>query len=178
MAWKATNRIEPPPEPEAPPAWEPSAPVAARGLLGWLVLTFCAPVAGFASMPGQWYDELAKPAWHPPSWVFGPVWTTLYLLMAVAAWLVWRRGGWTARKRPLGLYLLQLGLNAAWTPAFFGLQSPGLALVVILLLLAAIVATLKAFLVVHRTAAGLLVPYLLWVNFATILNLTLWFLNR
>lgn len=178
MAWKATVRPDLPPEPEAPAEWTPSAPIAAIGLLGWLVLTFLTPAAGFAARPGEWYDALEKPSWHPPAWVFGPVWTTLYLLMAVAAWLVWRRGGWVARKRPLGLYLLQLVLNAAWTPVFFGMQSTGLALVVILLLLTAIVATLKAFSSVHRTAAGLLVPYLLWVNFATVLNLTLWFLNR
>jgi tryptophan-rich sensory protein len=98
--------------------------------------------------------------------------------MAVAAWLVWRQGGWRVRRRPLTAYLVQLALNAAWSPAFFGLQSPGLALGVILGLLTAIVVTLKVFHSVSRTAALLLVPYLLWVNFATVLNLTLWLMNR
>ncbi|MBN8458580.1 MAG: tryptophan-rich sensory protein [Verrucomicrobia bacterium] len=178
MAWKATIRDDPPEEGPPDPVWSPSAPVAAVGLLGWIALTFCAPALGFFTPPGEGYEMLEKPAWNPPAWVFGPVWTVLYLLMAVAAWLVWKHGGWSANRRPLGFYLTQLTLNAAWTPAFFGLQNPGLALAVIVLLLAAIVATLKTFSAVHRTAAGLLVPYLLWVNFATVLNLTLWFMNR
>ncbi|MCF7733282.1 MAG: tryptophan-rich sensory protein, partial [Akkermansiaceae bacterium] len=97
---------------------------------------------------------------------------------AVAAWLVWRQGGWSARRSALVIYLVQLLFNAAWSPVFFGLQRPGLALVVILALLAAIVATLRAFHPVSRTAAFLLLPYLLWVNFATVLNLTLWLMNR
>ena len=178
MAWKATVRDDPPAEAPPDPVWSPSAPVAAVGLLGWIALTFCAPALGFFTPPGEWYEMLEKPAWNPPAWLFGPVWTVLYLLMAVAAWLVWKRGGWNANRRPLGLYLTQLALNAAWTPAFFGMQNPGLALAVIVLLLTAIVAALKTFSAVHRTAGYLLVPYLLWVNFATVLNLTLWFMNR
>jgi len=176
MAWKAVSTPAPEPAPEA--EWSPSLPVAAVGLVGWLLLTFCAPAAGFLSLPGEWYASLNKPSWNPPSWVFGPVWTLLYLLMAVAAWLVWRRGGWSARRAALTLYLVQLGLTAAWSPAFFGVQNPARALAVILALLTAIVATLLAFRPVSRTAALLLVPYLLWVNFATVLNLTLWYLNR
>lgn len=147
-------------------------------LLGWLALTFCAPALGIFGMPGEWYASLHKPSWNPPPWIFGPVWTTLYTMMAVAAWWVWRRGGWRVQRGPLTLYLIQLALNAAWSPLFFGMRAPGLALIDILLLLAAIVATLAAFARVHRFAGLLLVPYLLWVSFATVLNLTLWQMNR
>lgn len=157
----------------------PSPALAALALLGWLALTFCAPALGAAAgMPGDWYSTLDKPSWNPPSWLFGPVWTTLYTMMAVAAWLVSLRGGWRTQSRPLALYLIQLALNAAWTPLFFRLRNPGLAMLDILLLLAAIAATAAAFARVRRTAAALLVPYLLWVAFATVLNATLWWMNR
>ncbi len=128
-------------------------------------------------MPGEWYASLRKPSWNPPGWIFGPVWTALYAMMAVAAWLVWRRGGFAAQRRPLGWFLAQLALNAAWTPLFFGLHWPGVAFAEIVLLWLAIVATLAAFRRVSRTATLLLVPYLLWVTFATVLNFTLWRLN-
>ena len=147
-------------------------------LAGWLLLTFCAPVLGVFGMPGEWYEGLAKPSWNPPPWVFGPVWSLLYVMMAVAAWLVWRRGGWRLRRKPLGLYLIQLVLNAAWTPVFFGLHQPGWALLVILLLLAAVAATMLAFFRTDKAAGFLFVPYLLWVGFASFLNFTLWWLNR
>ena len=155
----------------------PSTPRALLALAGWLVLTFCAPALGVFGMPGEWYAALHKPPWNPPGWIFGPVWTVLYTLMAVAAWLVWRRGGWRTQRGPLGLYLVQLGLNAAWSPLFFGLQQPGWALLDILLLLAAIIATMVAFARVQRLPGWLLVPYLLWVAFATALNFTLWRMN-
>lgn len=138
------------------------------------MLTFCAALTGFFIQPTGYYAALAKPAWSPPPWIFGPVWTSLYLLMALAAWLVWRRGGWRAQRPALGLYLLQLVLNALWTPVFFGLRSPGLALVVIVLLGAAIVLTGRAFLAVSRPASWLLVPYLVWVVFAAALNFSIW----
>lgn len=162
-----------------PPSRLAPALRSALALLGWLALTFCAPALGaLAGMPGEWYASLHKPAWNPPSWLFGPVWTTLYTMMAVAAWQVWRRGGWRQQARPLALYLLQLALNAAWTPLFFGLRAPGWALLDIVLLLAAIVATLAAFGRASRLAACLLAPYALWAGFATFLNFTLWQLNR
>lgn len=151
---------------------------SALAAAGWFVLTFLAPAAGAFRPPGDWYATLVKPTWNPPSWVFGPVWTFLYLSMALAAWLVWRRGGWQAQRRALTLYLVQLALNAAWTPLFFGLKQPGLALVVIVLLLAAILATARAFQSISRPAALLLLPYAAWVGFATVLNFTLWSLNR
>ena len=147
---------------------------SAFALAGWIALTFCAALTGFFIQPAGYYASLAKPSWSPPAWVFGPVWTALYLMMAVAAWLVWRQGGWRAQRAPLSLYLLQLALNALWTPVFFGLRSPGLALVVIVSLGAAIVLTGRAFRPVSRIASWLLVPYLVWVVFAAALNFSIW----
>jgi tryptophan-rich sensory protein len=148
------------------------------GLVGWLLVCFAAAAFGGLFAPGEWYASLKKPAWNPPSWVFGPVWTVLYTMMAVAAWLVWRRGGFAAQGRPLAVFLVQLGLNAAWTPLFFGLRRPDLALAEIVLLWLAIAGTLAAFGRVNRAAAWLLAPYLAWVTFATALNYALWRLNH
>ena len=150
----------------------------AAALAVCIAVTFLAPALGAWAMPGEWYAALRKPSWNPPPWIFGPVWTALYLMMATAAWLVWRRGGWVVHRRPLTLYLVQLALNAAWTPLFFGLKMPALAFAEILLLLAAIVATMFAFRRVSKAAAALLVPYLAWVSFASFLNFTLWRLNQ
>jgi benzodiazapine receptor len=147
-------------------------------LAGWLLLCFAAASLGAVFMPGDWYAALKKPAWNPPGWVFGPVWSALYTMMAVAAWLVWQRGGFAAQRRPLGFFLAQLALNALWTPLFFGLHQPGVAFAEIVLLWLAIAWTIVAFWPVHRVAAGLLVPYLAWVSFAAVLNGTLWRLNR
>ena len=147
------------------------------GLIGWLLLCFAAASLGAVFMPGEWYAGLQKPAWNPPGWIFGPVWSALYAMMAVAAWLVWQRGGFAAQRRPLGWFLAQLVLNAVWTPLFFGLHRPGVAFAEILLLWLAIAATLVAFWPVSRAAAWLLVPYLAWVSFAAVLNGTLWRLN-
>jgi len=147
-------------------------------LTGWLLLCFAAAAFGGWFMPGEWYASLKKPAWNPPAWIFGPVWTALYAMMAVAVWLVWKRGGFAAQRRPLALFLVQLALNAAWTPLFFGLHRPGLAFAEMLLLWLAILATLLAFRPVSRVAAWLLAPYLAWVSFAVVLNFTLWRLNR
>jgi translocator protein len=146
-------------------------------LAGWLLLCFSAPSLGAFFGPGEWYASLAKPEWNPPGWVFGPVWSALYAMMAVAAWLVWRRGGFAAQRRPLGAFLAQLALNALWTPLFFGLHWPGVAFAEILLLWFAIAWTLAEFWRVHRAAAWLLVPYLAWVSFAAVLNGALWRLN-
>jgi benzodiazapine receptor len=143
-------------------------------LAGWITLTFCAALTGFFIQPAGYYASLVKPSWSPPAWLFGPVWTALYLMMAAAAWFVWRQGGWRVQRGPLGLYLLQLALNALWTPVFFGLRSPGLALVVIVLLGVAIVLTGRAFRPVSRMASWLLVPYLVWVVFAAALNFSIW----
>lgn len=143
-------------------------------LAAFILLTFLAPAAGAFTPPGEWYQSLAKPTWNPPSWLFGPVWTALYLMMATAAWTVWRRVGWS---REMMLYIVQLALNAAWTPLFFGAHQIGAALLVIISLWIAIFITQRAFGAVSRPAGLLLIPYLAWVSFATVLNFTLWRLN-
>jgi len=147
------------------------------GLCGWLAVCFAAASLGALFMPGEWYASLRKPSWNPPGWVFGPVWSVLYTLMAVAAWLVWKQGGFAMQRRPLVLFLVQLVLNAAWSPLFFGLHWPGVAFAEILLLWLAIAATMRAFHPVSRPAAWLLLPYLAWVGFAAVLNGVLWRLN-
>lgn len=127
----------------------------------------------------EWYAGLHKPWFNPPSWVFGPVWTVLYVLMGVAAFLVWRRGtGRRAVRIALGLFVLQLVLNALWTPLFFGRHRIGGALVDIVLLWPAILATIVAFGRVSSVAALCLFPYIAWVSFAVVLNASLWWLNR
>ena len=150
---------------------------AILGLIGWVALCFSATSLGAIFMPGEWYATLKKPSWNPPGWIFGPVWSALYTMMAVSAWLVWKRGGFVAQRRPLALFLAQLVLNAAWTPLFFGLHRPGIAFAEIVLLWLAIATTLTAFRPVSGVAAWLLAPYLAWVSFAAALNFTLWRLN-
>lgn len=142
-----------------------------------MALTFSAASLAALFPPGPWYAALAKPPWNPPSWVFGPVWTVLYVGIAVAGWLIWRRGGMGAQRVPLTLFCVQLALNAAWTPLFFGLRNLGLAFLEILLLWLAVTATLRAFSRVSRVAAYLLAPYLCWVTFAALLNFAVWQLN-
>lgn len=135
-----------------------------------------------------WCARIQKPAWTPPSWIFGPVWITLYTLMAIAAWMIWRTGktrplehndAAAARRRriALGAFGVQLLLNGLWSPLFFGLRSPLLGLIDISLLILALAATITLFASVSRTAAGLLAPYLAWILFAGALNLRIWRLN-
>lgn len=124
-----------------------------------------------------WYPLLVKPSWNPPAWVFGPVWTTLYVMMALAAWVVWRRRGFRGGAAAFGWFAVQLGLNALWSPLFFGLQNLRAALVDVVLLWAAIAATLIAFWKISRPAGILLLPYWLWVSFAAVLNFSIWRLN-
>jgi translocator protein len=150
---------------------------AAAGMLLWLLACFAAAALGALFPPGEWYAGLRKPAWNPPNWIFGPVWTALYAMMAAAAWLVWRRGGFAAQRGPLTLFVVQLLLNAVWTPLFFGLRQPALAFAEMLLLWCAITATILAFRRVQALASALLLPYLAWVTFAALLNFTLWRLN-
>lgn len=127
-----------------------------------------------ASSAGSTYAALEQPSWAPPSGVFGPVWTVLYVLIAVAAWLTWRVVGWD---RSLTAWAVQLVLNAAWTPLFFGADRYGLALVEIVVLLVAVGVTIALFWTRRRVAALLLVPYLAWVGFATALNAAIWSMN-
>lgn len=150
------------------------------GLGAFLTLAFAIAWAGSAvTLPKipTWYAALQKPWFNPPSWIFGPAWTLLYMLMSVAAWRVWMRGPSSGRSAALFWYFGQLVLNAMWSPVFFGLQNPRLALAVIVALLGSIVVTAMRFLTVDRLAAMLLVPYLLWVAFATVLNASIVALN-
>lgn len=149
----------------AVPAWQ-----RWLALFGWMTLSFGAAFIGVLFAPDEWYEALNKPTWTPPNWVFGPVWTTLYAMMAVAAWLVWQHGGFARQRRALTWFVTQLAWNAAWTPLFFGWQRPGIAFVEIVLLWGAIVMTVLAFHQVSRVAAWLLAPYLAWVSFAAVLN--------
>lgn len=131
-----------------------------------------------ASSVTTWYPTLAKPPFNPPNFLFGPVWTALYLLMAVAAWRVWRAGPAAGRRgAALRLYAAQLGLNLGWSLIFFGLRRPDLALIEVLVLFAAILATFRAFAHVDRPAAWMLLPYAAWVAFAMLLNFEIWRLN-
>jgi tryptophan-rich sensory protein len=149
----------------------------------WLALVVlivvCFAIAGLGGMATtpsipNWYAGLAKPSWTPPSWLFGPVWSVLYLGMAVAAWLVWRKGNALV---PMALFAVQLAFNLAWSWLFFGLHSPGAGFVDIILLWAAIAATLIAFWQQSPVAGMLFVPYLAWVSFAAVLNFAIWRLN-
>lgn len=140
---------------------------AAAALGSWLTLP---------SIP-TWYAALAKPFFSPPNWIFAPVWTVLYGLMAVAFWRVWTLGRGTALQVAAITFAIQLVLNVAWSGAFFGLHSPALALVVIVALILAIIATMSAFAKIDGRAAWMLVPYLGWVLFATALNAAVWWLN-
>jgi tryptophan-rich sensory protein len=145
------------------------------GLFGFTILSFgAAAIGSAATIPNlsPWYDALRKPSWTPPSAIFGPVWTVLYLLMALAAWLVWRARD--ARREDvevaIGCFVFQLALNAAWSWLFFGLHQTGLAFTEILALWLVIAATVVGFWKVNRAAALLMIPYLLWVSFAAALN--------
>ncbi len=146
-------------------------------LAGWLALCFSAAGSAVLVSIDGWYAALSKPSWNPPAWVFGPAWTLLYGMMAVAAWLVWREGGWKVQGRSLGLFLLQWVLNALWTPIFFGMHRPGPAFAEIVMLWLVLAATLWSFWRVKKAAGVLLMPYLAWVSFAAVLNFTIWRLN-
>ena|SRR5260221_4233794 len=148
------------------------------GLLGWLALCFVVEASGVTFLPGRWYAHLQKASWTPPSYLFAPVWTIIYVLMGTAAWLVWREGGFRKQTVPLSLFLLQIVLNGAWSFLCFRLHDLPLSVVDMLLLWVVLsVATLRFFAV--KPAAGwLMMIYLLWVTFAATLNVALWRLNR
>lgn len=154
----------------------------ARDLI--LTIGICEAVGGIGSLLNRssistWYPSLRKPSFNPPNWVFGPVWTLLYALMGVSEFLIRRqRANPRHRRRAQQLFGIQLVLNGLWTPLFFGLRSPVIALVDIGLLWLAIVAAIPAFMRISKVAAVLLVPYLLWVTFAAALNEEIWRLNR
>lgn len=150
---------------------------AGAGLVVWILASLAAGGIGSFFMPGAWYAALTKPAWTPPNAVFGPVWTTLYVLMGIAAWLVWRKAGFAGARTALVLFIVQLGLNALWSYLFFGLQQPMLAFFEIVVLWLVILLTVVHFWRATPPAAALLLPYLAWVGFAAALNFQLWRLN-
>jgi len=151
---------------------------SAAALLGLLVLCFAvAATGGLSTAEGvrSWYPGLDKPPWTPPNWAFGPVWTTLYAAMAVAAWDVLRRA--PKARVPMALFGLQLALNALWSPVFFAAQQTGPALAIIGAMWLAIAACIVAYWPISRLASGLMLPYLVWVSIATSLNAWIWWYN-
>lgn len=130
-----------------------------------------------ASSVKSWYVGLNKPSLNPPGWLFGPVWTTLYLLMGISLYLVWNKAGSMPIKAALWIFAVQLALNLVWSILFFGMHSPLLGLIDIAILWLAIIATILAFLPISHWAAYLLLPYLAWVSFASYLNFEIWKLN-
>ncbi|TDU83363.1 TspO/MBR related protein [Kribbella voronezhensis] len=146
-------------------------------LAGFLAIVAVAALLGAVGVQGtsDTYRQLEQPGWAPPSWLFGPVWTVLYVAIAVSGWLVWRKVGWS---RELVPYWIQLILNAIWTPLFFGSGLRGPALIEIVLLWFSIAWTVQVFRRIRPIAAGLLLPYWAWTTFATALNAAIWYLNR
>ena len=155
-----------------------------KNLRKLIVSVICCELVGFLGTPftisaiPTWYASLNKPFFAPPNWIFGPVWTLLYLLMGVAFYLIWKQGWQKKKVKGAGLFFLaQLVLNFIWSPIFFGLRSPLLGLIVIVAMWALIVMTMKKFYSLSRLAFYLLIPYLLWVSFATLLNAAIVVLN-
>ena len=151
----------------------------ALGFGGWALLTLAAAALGAiaSANAGEFYAELARPPWAPPAWLFGPVWTALYALMAVAAWLVWRALGFAGARTALVLFVVQLAANALWSWLFFAWQRGGLAFAEVLVLCGLVLATIVAFHRVSTVAAWLLYPYLAWCAFASALTFAIWRLN-
>ena len=145
-------------------------------LAGWLLLSFAAGALGgiASSNAGEFYQQLSRPEWAPPSWLFAPVWSILYLMIGIAAWLVWKERGWEKGRTPLLLFIVQLALNALWTWLFFGWRQGSLAFVEIVILWLLILATMLLFWRIRPAAGALLLPYLLWVSFASALTYSIW----
>lgn len=153
-----------------------SIPTQAFALIASLIIAFAAAAVGAVATvdAGSFYASLARPSWAPPGWAFGPVWTVLYLLMAVAAWLVWQAPAGRARRLALTLFIVQLAANALWSWLFFAWRSGAAAFAEVLLLLALIAATIAAFWRLRPLAGVLMLPYLAWVSFATALTWAVW----
>ena len=153
-------------------------PLQSLALAGFLVVCFLAASTGAFFRPDEWYRALAKPSWNPPDWIFPIAWTALYLMIGVSAWLVWRASGFAGAGGALLIWLASLGFNAAWSWLFFGRKRIDWALYEVVGLWLSILATILAFAPHSSTAAWLLVPYLLWVSFASALTYAIWRLNR
>ena len=148
------------------------------GLVGWLAASLAAGFIGSRFPADEWYLALQKPSFNPPGYLFAPVWTFLYICMGVAAWLVWRSRGFSGAPLALGLFFAQLVLNALWSYLFFGAHRPMLAFVDITVLWVLILLTMLAFWKIRVPAGALMIPYLAWVSFAAVLNLSIWRLNN
>jgi translocator protein len=147
----------------------------------FLLLAFAAAGLGAlatATSVDTWFPTLRKPSWNPPPWVFSPVWTLLYILMAIATWRAWSVGDAFSARRTASLYSAQLTLNALWSILFFGMRRPDIALAEIFVLLAVLIVILVRYWRIDRVAAALWLPYVAWVSFATALNAAIWSLNR
>ncbi|NIU87191.1 MAG: tryptophan-rich sensory protein, partial [Nitrosopumilaceae archaeon] len=147
-------------------------------LLIWILICFIPAIIGSQFGPGEWYQTLSKPEWNPPNWIFGPVWTVLYTLMAVSVWIIWKNYGLKLAMIPIAYFIAQLVLNALWPWFFFGLNDIWLALIDIVLLWIMILITINMFWRLNIWAGALLLPYLAWVSFAVYLNYTIWNLNK
>jgi len=149
------------------------------GLVGWLAVAFVAAAVGaFASIhAGSFYAQLSRPFWAPPGWLFGPVWSALYGLMGIAAWLVWRVRGFAGARSALLLFLVQLAVNSLWSWLFFFWHQGAMAFLEVLVLWCLILATVISFWSIRRLSAVLLLPYLAWVTFAALLTFSVWRLN-
>lgn len=149
-------------------------------LLVFLAICFSVAAAGAVltnTSVSSWYLTINKPSWTPPNWLFGPVWTSLYFMMALAVWLIWCKVG-SLKKLPLVLFGLQLFLNLIWSGLFFTLQNPKIAFIEIVFLWLSILATLISFWRIRIVAGLLLLPYILWVGYAAMLNFTIWRMNQ
>ncbi len=146
-------------------------------LVIFIVIAFLPAIVGGLFGPGDWYKGIVKPSWTPPGWVFGPAWTLLYLLIGISGYLAWESSDGAQRNLAFAVFGVQLLLNALWSWIFFGLHQPGLALLEIVTLLAVIVLNIVLFLPISRAAGLVLIPYALWVSFATALNFSIWRLN-
>lgn len=144
------------------------------GFVTFLLVCAAAAAPGMKYRPGAWYAHLDKPPWTPPDWLFAPVWTVLYFMIAVSGYVVWTSGNAEGEILPLALFALQLALNALWSVLFFGLRRPGYAFADIVALWVVILATIVSFFTLQPVAAWLLIPYLLWVSFAAGLNYSVW----
>ncbi|CAN5307395.1 tryptophan-rich sensory protein [soil metagenome] len=146
-------------------------------ILACLILGGLSGISTTSAITG-WYTTLIKPAFNPPNWIFGPAWTLLYILMGISFALIWNKG-WEKKevKNALGIFIIQLVLNLIWSVLFFAMQNPAIAFIDIIILWMLIFLTIKKFFPINKIAAYLLIPYLLWVSFATLLNASIWYLN-
>jgi translocator protein len=147
------------------------------GLIAWLALCLAVELSGVTFLPGRWYAHLHKAPWTPPSYLFAPIWTVMYVLMAIAAWLVWSEGGFRKHRLPLSLFLLQLALNGAWSFICFRLHDLPLSVADMTLLWVVVAVCAALFFGIKPAAGWLMLAYLLWVSFAASLNIALWRLN-